>query len=306
MKNKILSFVLALCLIIPCTLMFTACDKKKEPPKPEPVFVSTDAAKLAGVEFANSADVSLTKTGDNAYKVANANTEMSAEQLAVYGLDIDWVTIRVRMAGGSTYRNGWVDEVADDLDGATSLKSGSIAEGKDVKPFILGARYANDPIWKIEVTTGETVVTYTVDFSDVFADEPVFVSTNAVRLSGVEFANSEDVKLTITGENSYKVESANTEMSAEQLAVYGEDFDWVAIRVRMAGGSTYRNGWVANASDALDDATSLKTGSIAEGKDVKPFVLGARFASTPIWKIEVTTGSTVATYTVDFSSLFTA
>ena len=306
MKNKILSFVLALCLIIPCAFVFAACDKEKEPTKPEPVFVSTNAAKLAGVEFANSADVKLTKTGNNAYKVAKANTEMSAEQLGVYGVDVDWVAIRVRMAGGSTYRNGWVDETADDLDEATALKSGSIAEGKDVKPFILGARYANDPIWKIEVTTDETVVTYTVDFSDVFADEPVFVSTNAVRLAGVEFANSEDVKLTITGENSYKVENANTEMSAEQLAVYGEDFDWVAIRVRMAGGSTYRNGWVANASDDLDGAEALKTGSIAEGKDVKPFVLGARYASAPIWKIEVTTGSTVATYTVDFSSLFTA
>lgn len=30
-RNKILSFVLALCLIIPCALVFTACDKDKDP-----------------------------------------------------------------------------------------------------------------------------------------------------------------------------------------------------------------------------------------------------------------------------------
>lgn len=33
MKNKILSFVLALCLIIPCTVLFTACGKDKSPAK---------------------------------------------------------------------------------------------------------------------------------------------------------------------------------------------------------------------------------------------------------------------------------
>ncbi len=33
MKNKILSFVLALCLIIPCAFMFAACDNEKTPKK---------------------------------------------------------------------------------------------------------------------------------------------------------------------------------------------------------------------------------------------------------------------------------
>lgn len=31
MKNKILSFMLALCLIIPCAFVFAACDKEKTP-----------------------------------------------------------------------------------------------------------------------------------------------------------------------------------------------------------------------------------------------------------------------------------
>lgn len=43
MKRKILSFVLALCLIIPCALVFTACGNKDEDPAPDTaIYVATE------------------------------------------------------------------------------------------------------------------------------------------------------------------------------------------------------------------------------------------------------------------------
>ena len=167
-KSKILVGLLVAMTLIAGMFMLTACGNNNTN---EAVFVSTDAVKLAGVEFANSAEVKLTKTGENAYKVENYNASMTEEQVAVYGPSVRWVAIRVRMAGGSTYKQGWVAKASDAIDSAESLKTGSIAADKDVKPFVLGARLPNTQIWKIEVTTGTTnptVVTYTVDFSNLF------------------------------------------------------------------------------------------------------------------------------------------
>ena len=64
MKKKILSFVLALCLIIPCAMVFTACGKKEEEPKaPTTLYVSTEAELVSAV----------TKIADGGKIVLNAD-----------------------------------------------------------------------------------------------------------------------------------------------------------------------------------------------------------------------------------------
>lgn len=55
MKNKILSFVLALCLIIPCALMFTGCNDKD--PKDNAIYVDSATELTTAIADAESEDV---------------------------------------------------------------------------------------------------------------------------------------------------------------------------------------------------------------------------------------------------------
>lgn len=57
MKNKILSFVLALCLIIPCALVFVACGDKEKEPVDTAIYVGTAAELTTAITNATATDV---------------------------------------------------------------------------------------------------------------------------------------------------------------------------------------------------------------------------------------------------------
>ena len=57
MKRKILSFVLALCLIIPCALVFTACGNKEKEPAGTTIYVDTATELINAVAEAEADDV---------------------------------------------------------------------------------------------------------------------------------------------------------------------------------------------------------------------------------------------------------
>ena len=85
MKKKILSFVLALCLIIPCAMVFTACGKDEEPKAPTTLYVSTEAELVSAV----------TKIADGGKIVLNADITFSSslEVSNKFTLDLNGKTI---------------------------------------------------------------------------------------------------------------------------------------------------------------------------------------------------------------------
>lgn len=98
-KNKILSFVLALCLIIPCALVFTACDKDKDPQAPTTVYVSTET----------SLETALTQVAVGGRIVLNTNITLDEEVAVTKKVTLD--------LNGKTINNTtdiWVDE--EDVD----------------------------------------------------------------------------------------------------------------------------------------------------------------------------------------------
>ena len=57
MKNKILSFVLALCLVMPCALVFSACGDKEKEPADAAIYVGTATELTTAIADATATDV---------------------------------------------------------------------------------------------------------------------------------------------------------------------------------------------------------------------------------------------------------
>ena len=118
MKNKILSLVLALCLIVPCALMFTACGKDDDT-----IYAGTKLTLQEAVDKAEGGD--LVKLDSNITLTAQVNINKKVTiDLAGYTInnaeDIwdttnkEWSLISVKENGDLTIKNGTIQAKEND------------------------------------------------------------------------------------------------------------------------------------------------------------------------------------------------
>ena len=121
MKRKILSFVLVLCLIIPCALVFTACGKKDEDPDDDVIYVGSQAELLDEIEDVDadeviklSQDINLT---DSVVITSVVTIDLNGKTLTQHGTEAS-VSMFVVMGGGVlTFEgNGLVNAATDTND----------------------------------------------------------------------------------------------------------------------------------------------------------------------------------------------
>ncbi len=161
---------------------FVACEDDSTP-APKNAIALNDV-ELAGEMFQNSDTVELkTEDGKN-YVVTGKLATMKADQAAAFGgmsEGATYVSIEIETKGTEETRRGWVTaenafKDPSDLNFENDFKIGvkktlteadspwgmvlAVTDGEKVRPEV-----ATNPVWRVELTDGESTTVYTVDFS---------------------------------------------------------------------------------------------------------------------------------------------
>ena len=180
MKMKKITIAL---LAIAMLFAFVACEDDSTP-APKNAINLKDIV-LAGEMFQNSDTVELkTEDGKN-YVVTGKLAPMKAEQAAAFGgmsEGATYVSLEIETKGTEETRRGWVTaenafKDPSDLNFENDFKIGVkktlteddspwgmvlavTSDGTTVRPEV-----ATNPVWRVELTDGESTTVYTVDFS---------------------------------------------------------------------------------------------------------------------------------------------
>jgi len=176
MKNKILSFVLALCLIIPCALVFTACGKDKED-------VPTFTVNQNVLTLANDSVEKLQMV----YNRAPSGTFSLAEMKATWQTPEYVELIPAELANFSYY-----------------IEVGEVDEIDDVNSITLGSTFTKNQKFKLSLGNNahlEDKVFYEND-DKIYVAAPIIVfetvNLDKIKINNVEFAFDLQVEATAT------------------------------------------------------------------------------------------------------------
>ena len=169
-------------LAIAMLFAFVACEDDSTP-APKNAINLKDIV-LAGEMFQNSDGVSLDTNDGKNYVVTGKLASMDAEQAAAFGgmsEGATYVSLEIETKGTEETRRGWVtvdnaSKAPDELDDSdfnimvnkTLTEDDShwgmvlavTSDGTTVRPEV-----ATNPVWRVELTDGESTTVYTVDFS---------------------------------------------------------------------------------------------------------------------------------------------
>ncbi|MBQ7798351.1 MAG: hypothetical protein IJ371_04440 [Clostridia bacterium] len=213
-KNKILSFVLALCLIIPCALVFTACDKDKEPEAPTTVYVSAETSLetalsqvAVGGKIVLNADITLDKevaitkkvTLDLNGKTINNTVDIWSEYEGSVKKDLEaqtWSLISVRAGGDLTITgNGTMEAKANDCytfdvrGGKLTIENGTFVSNISAIYVYTGEAIINGGSYAIQQLAVGGVAPYSLTINcenTHYADDTANITINGGSFAGYD------------------------------------------------------------------------------------------------------------------------
>lgn len=195
MKKKILSFVLALCLIIPCAIMFSACDKKEEPDNRSLATIISEAEVGSTIKLQKDYDISEQIVVNKEITIdLNGHTINNTDDVwdTTDGKK-DWSLISVQEGGDLTIKNGTLDAKEGDCyaidvrHGATLTITSGTYIGNVTSIYVLeGEAYINGGIFDIKQISPQTEDSrYTLNCYDANYGE----GTANIYVTGGVFAN---------------------------------------------------------------------------------------------------------------------
>lgn len=176
MKNKVLSVILALFMLVPCVIMFSACDKEKDPrfDLNSKLFAEANVIVSNLAEYVYNSNLLETNTVYSAADIAEI------EPMFEYYVEIasmnDYEGIRTITLGGNTMANGQTFKL--------SIGNGNYIEDKAFYSEN-NKLYAAAPIIVFEAVNSDSIIVNDVEFEYDF-NRPAFSSA----FKGVQFTGT--------------------------------------------------------------------------------------------------------------------